>query len=127
MIRLKSGVTVLALDETGHVYLTEEFHYAVGRVTLEGVSGGIEPGEDAPATARRELREELGIEAMNWLDMGCVDPFTTSVVSPTQLYVARGLTFVACAPEGTEQIRCVKLPLSEAVAMVFEFDEQAAG
>jgi ADP-ribose pyrophosphatase len=120
VIRIKPGVTVLALDEAGTVYLTEEFHYAVGRVTLEGVSGGIDPGEEAEATARRELREELGIEATTLLDLGSVDPFTTNVVSPTRLYLARGLTFLPSAPEGTEQIRCVKLPLSEAAAMVLD-------
>jgi ADP-ribose pyrophosphatase len=120
VIRLKPGVTVLALDEVGAVYLTEEFHYAVGRVTLEAVSGGIDPEEDAAAAARRELLEELGIEAARWLDLGSVDPFTTNVVSPTRLFLARGLTFLASAPEGTEQIRCVKLPLPEAVAMVLD-------
>jgi ADP-ribose pyrophosphatase len=120
VIRLKPGVTVLALDEAGAVYLTEEFHYAVGRVTLEAVSGGIDQGEDAPTTARRELREELGIAADDWLDLGSVDPFTTNVVSPTQLYLARRLTFLPSAPEGTERIRCVKLPLTEALAMVMD-------
>jgi ADP-ribose pyrophosphatase len=120
VIRLKPGVTVLAMDEAGTVYLTEEFHYAVGRVTLEAVSGGIDPGEEAEATARRELHEELGIEATTWLELGRVDPFTTNVVSPTELYLARGLTFVPSAPEGTERIRCVKLPLREAAAMVMD-------
>src|SRR5437762_32475 len=40
------------------------------------------------------------------------------VVSPTRLYLARRLRFVATAPEGTEQIRCVKLPLAEAYRLV---------
>ena len=42
---LKPGVCVLAIDHENHVYLTHEFHYGVGRHTLEGVSGGIEPDE----------------------------------------------------------------------------------
>src|SRR5437868_4543173 len=120
VIRLKPGVTVLALDEADAVYLTLEFHYAVGRATLEAVSGGIDPDEDAGAAARRELREELGIEAAQWLDLGSVDPFTTNVVSPTQLFLARDLSFRASAPEGTELIRPVKLPLHEAVKMVMD-------
>jgi ADP-ribose pyrophosphatase len=120
VIRVKPGVTVLALDDAGVVHLTEEFHYAVGRVTLEAVSGGIDPDEDTQAAARRELREELGIAALDWLDLGSVDPFTANVVSPTRLYLARGLTFLANAPEGTELIRCVKIPLCEAKAMVFD-------
>src|SRR5258708_6038311 len=74
VIRVRGGVTVLALDDAGFVHLTEEFHYAVGRITLEGVSGGCEDGEEPQATARRELREELGIEAERWTDLGVIDP-----------------------------------------------------
>ena len=120
VIRLKPGVTVLAKDESGFVYLTEEFHYAVGRATLEAVSGGIDPGEDALTTARRELREELGIEAKTWRDLGSVDPFTTNIVSPTRLFLATDLAFVEDQPEGTEQIHKVRIKFEEAVAMVLE-------
>lgn len=120
VIRIKPGVTVLALDDEGGVHLTEEFHYAVGRVTLEGVSGGIDAGEDAQGAARRELREELGIEAAELMDLGSVDPFTSNVVSPTRLFLARRLTFLASAPEGTELIRRVRLPLEEAVQRVMQ-------
>ncbi len=120
VVTLKPGVCVLAMDDDRNVYLTEEFHYAVGRETTEAVSGGIEPGEDALTTARRELQEEIGIEASQWTDLGFVDPFTASVVSPTQLFLARGLTFVENSPEGTELIRRVKMPLKLAVQRVID-------
>jgi ADP-ribose pyrophosphatase len=117
---LKPGVSVLALDEQQNVYLTEEFHYGVGRVTLEVVSGGCEATEDPLCTAQRELQEELGITAAQWDDLGVCDPFTANVVSPTRLYLARRLQFGSTAPEGTERIRCVKMPFDEAVASVME-------
>lgn len=120
VVHIKPGVCVLAMDDAHCVYLSEEFHYGVGRVTLEAVSGGIEADEDPLTTARRELREEIGIEAQEWMDLGICDPFTASVVSPTRLYVARSLTFGADDPEGTEQIRCIKKSLSEAVDDVME-------
>ncbi len=120
VVRMKAGVCVLARDSDGDVYLTEEFHYAVGRTTLEGVSGGIEPGEEALATAQRELQEELGLAAANWHELGVVDPFTSIVLSPTRLYLAEELRPVDRAPEGTELIRSVKLPLERAVEMVIQ-------
>jgi ADP-ribose pyrophosphatase len=118
VVDLKPGVSVLAIDEDDNAYLTEEFHYGVGRVTIETVSGGIEPGESALATAQRELKEELGIEAAQWSDLGTVDPFTANVVSPTKLYLARSLTMGEQQLEGTEQIRRVKVPIQRVVRMV---------
>ena len=121
VVTIKPGVTVLAMDDDDdNVYLTEEFHYGVGRITIEAVSGGIEADERPLETAKRELREELGIEAEEWIDLGVVDPFTASVVSPTQLYLARKLRFGDQAPEGTEQIRCVKMTLAEALQKVID-------
>jgi len=118
IVRMKAGISVLPLDEHSIVYLTEEFHYGVGRDAIEVVSGGMEPGEEPQAAARRELREELGITARRWDDMGTVDPFTTIVVSPTRLFLARELSFGETEWEGTEQIRVRSVPLAEAVEMV---------
>jgi 8-oxo-dGTP pyrophosphatase MutT (NUDIX family) len=118
VVRMKPGVSVLPMDGQRQVYLTEEFHYAIGRVGLEAVSGGIEPGEDPLVTARRELAEELGIQAGRWTALGSVDPFTTIIVSPTALYLAEDLDFVDDAPEGTEQIRRVRMPFDQAVQAV---------
>jgi ADP-ribose pyrophosphatase len=120
VIQLKPGVSVLALDAQRHVYLTEEFHYAVGRVTLETVSGGRDAGEEPLSAAQRELREEIGIMAEQWTDLGVVDPFTANVVSPTRLFLAEDLRFVAEAPEGTEQIRRVRVSLDQAAAMAWD-------
>jgi|SRR5581483_11447234 len=120
IIQIKPGVSVLALDDERYVYLTEEFHYAVGRVTLEAVSGGRDAREEPLAAARRELREELGLLADAWTDLGEVDPFTSNVVSPTRLFLAETLRHVTDAPEGTEQIRRVRVPLDTAVAMVWD-------
>jgi ADP-ribose pyrophosphatase len=120
VVHVKPGVSILALDNDGSVHLTEEFHYGVGRVTVETVSGGIEPNEDPRESAQRELKEELGIEAKQWTDLGIYDPFTANVVSPTRLYLAEELTFGHVAPEGTEQIRRVTMALKDAVEQVMQ-------
>jgi ADP-ribose pyrophosphatase len=120
IVRLKSGVSVLALDENDTVYLTEEFHYAVGRTLLEVVSGGIEAGEAPSAAARRELEEELGISAGELVDLGACDPLSSVIVAPVQLFLARRLSFGAASPEGTEHICCRRVPLAEAVQMVLD-------
>ncbi len=118
VVSMKPGVCVIPMDDEGQVYLTSEFHYAVGRVSLEGVSGGIEPGEEALLTAERELAEELGLVAQKFESLATVDPFTTIIASPTQLFLATSLSHVATKPEGTEQIDLVRLPLAAAIQKI---------
>lgn len=114
VVTMKAGVCVLAVDDQNNLHLTNEFHYGVGRYSIEAVSGGIEPGEDADVTAVRELQEELGLKADRWQFLSTVDPFTTIMVSPTRLYFAQELTEVESEQEGTETIEKVILPLEEA-------------
>lgn len=120
IVYVKQGVSVLAIDGEGAACLVREFHYGVGRVTIEVVSGGIDEGESAEAAAKRELREELGITAREWVDLGVVDPFTSMVNSPTRLFLARGLTFGGTDLEGTEHLELARMPFADAVAAVMD-------
>lgn len=115
---IKPGVCVIAEDDHGDVILTREFHYAVGRVTLEGVSGGCDGDEPPEEAARRELAEELGLVAGELIPLGLCDPFTAMVVSPTHLFAARRLVAGTARPEGTERIEAVRMPLGSAVEQV---------
>lgn len=117
-VDLKSGVCVIARDDLGRVHLTREFHYAVGRVTLEGVSGGMESNEDAKSTAQRELAEELGLQARKWTFLSRIDPFTAAIDSTVDLFLAEELETCAASPEGTEQIEHVIVEWDKAIDMV---------
>lgn len=118
--RVPAGVSVLAADDAGFVYLAREFRYAVGRETLETVGGAIDVDEQPADAARRELREELGIEADEFIALGRVDPMTSLIDSPAHLFLARRLQFKEQRHEGSERITLVKLALTEAVKLVYE-------
>ncbi|MFH1142548.1 MAG: NUDIX hydrolase [Candidatus Uhrbacteria bacterium] len=120
VVEIIPGVSVLPIDDQGNVYLTEEFHYAVEDQSTEVISGGIDADEQPLDAAKRELKEETGIEAKEWIDLGLVNPFTTVVKSPAHLYLAKGLSFSEAEPEGTEQIKVLHVNLEEAVQMVLD-------
>ena len=117
-MRMRPGVAVLALDGEGFVHLVRVFRYAVGKECVEVVQGMIDEGEQALEAARRELREELGVEAEELTDLGLVDAVTSQVFSPARTFLARGLTFKEPDRETTEKLRPVRVKLEEAVRMV---------
>jgi 8-oxo-dGTP pyrophosphatase MutT (NUDIX family) len=114
------GVSVLPVDDDGTVYLVRVYRYTIDRHSLEALAGGIEDDEDPEEAARRELREEAGIDAAELIDLGMVDQLTEVVVSPDRLYLARGLSFNKPDREETEEIKRVAVPLRQAVEWAYD-------
>lgn len=120
VVDIKPGVSVLPIDNDGFTYLVRQFRYAFGEESLEVAAGGINPGETPLEAARREAREELGIEAVDWIDLGKIEEDTSLVRSPGYLFLARDLTIRKPERESTENIKTVRIPFEEAVRRVME-------
>lgn len=114
-VRLQDGAGILALDDDGFCYLVKEFRYAFGREDVEIVGGAIDEGEEPLEAARRELREELGIEAEEWTEMGRMYHSTSLVNSSSTLFLAQNLSFTEKDEDSGEQLETVKMPFVEAV------------
>lgn len=110
---------IVPLDDNGNVYLVRQFRAPLARVTIEIPAGKLDfMGEDRLAAAVRELREETGFTADNWLkltDMATTPGFCSEVIS---IYLARGLKSGATDFDEDEFINIVKLPFDKAVDMV---------
>jgi ADP-ribose pyrophosphatase len=63
-------VLVLPLTDRKTLLLFRQTKYAVEETSLAPVGGYLEPGEDALVAAKRELREEMGCEASEWIPLG---------------------------------------------------------
>lgn len=114
-VRINDGVGILAMDDKGNAYLVKEFRYALGRENVEVVGGAIDEGEQAIEAARRELREELGIEASEWTELGTVHHSTSIVNSSATLFLARSLRFTEKDEDSGEVIKTVKMPFEEII------------
>jgi len=119
-VKMNAGVAILPIDSDAKVYLTRQFRYALGKESVEVVSGAIEEDEDPLEAAKREISEEVGIEAAEWLELGCFDIDTSIINCPVHLFLAKQLTFTTTNKEGTETIETVKVPFGVAVQMVMD-------
>jgi 8-oxo-dGTP pyrophosphatase MutT (NUDIX family) len=120
VVEMTPGVSVLPVADDGTVYLVRVYRYTLARHSLEALAGGIDEGEDPQEAARRELREEAGIDAAELIDLGMVDQLTEVVISPDRLFLARGLSLREPDREETEEIERVAVPLQQAVAWAYD-------
>jgi ADP-ribose pyrophosphatase len=61
---------VLPLTDRKTIFLFRQTKYAVQGTSLAPIGGYIEPGEETLTAAKRELREEMGCEALEWIPLG---------------------------------------------------------
>jgi 8-oxo-dGTP pyrophosphatase MutT (NUDIX family) len=103
--------------EGDHVYLVGQYRYPLERYSWEIPEGGCPVGEDPLRAAKRELREETGLEARSWRRLG--ETFLSNSVADEYAvwFLATHLVRGEQQPEGTEVIDVRRVPLQEAVAM----------
>jgi 8-oxo-dGTP pyrophosphatase MutT (NUDIX family) len=64
------SVVLIPITAEGKVLLIRQYRQSAEKILLEAPAGTREPGEDPEATARRELREEVGYRTKNLIPIG---------------------------------------------------------
>ena len=118
--RIRDGVSVLPIDEKGYAYLIDGYYFGIKKRLTATVSGGIDNGEKPLHAAKRELKEELGIEAKEWISIGRIVRIPSIVSCSASLFVAKNLRFGNPHREPDEDIRMVKMKFSKAFEMVLK-------
>ena len=114
------AVAIVALDDAQRVTLIHQYRHPMGHRLWELPAGLIDHlGEDPVGTAKRELVEEVGLAAEDWVtlvDVAASPGFTDEVV---RVFLARELSDVDREMLGEEEADLVvrKFPLVDAVAM----------
>jgi len=112
----KPNAGAVAIDATGAVVLVGEWVYPIEAYSWAIPSGSVEPHETPLAAAQRELREETGLEALRWEPLGTFYLSQGLTTQVSHLYLATGLQQHPAAPEGTEALTVLRLPLEAAWA-----------
>jgi 8-oxo-dGTP pyrophosphatase MutT (NUDIX family) len=109
---------VVPLHDDGTVTLVGQFRYTMNEYSWEIPEGGCPFDEDLLEAARRELLEETGLISQKMQRIGGEIHLSNSVTDERgYLFLATGLTQGEAAPEGTEKIVTMRVPLERAVEM----------
>ncbi len=113
----RGAVCVVPVTDQGEVILVEQFRYPYGQVLLEIPAGKLEEGDtDRLAAAKRELSEETGYRAREWVDFGDFYGSAAILKEKITVFLALGLTAGETNPDEDEFLRVKKVPMQELVA-----------
>jgi 8-oxo-dGTP pyrophosphatase MutT (NUDIX family) len=109
---------VVAVDEDMNIVLLKEFLFPFATTTIQIPSGQV-VDEDPLVGAKRELLEETGIRAANWISLG--ECYLSGGIS-TQvsfLFLATDLSYGESELEETEDISVIRIPIQRVLEMCF--------
>ena len=87
-------INVVPVTPEGQFLCFRQTKYAVEGTSLAPVGGYIEPGEDPLPAAQRELREEMGYEAAEWIPLGSYRVGANRGIATGHLFLALGARYV---------------------------------
>lgn len=92
VIRHVGAVGVIPITDDGKVIIERQFRYPLDCVITEIPAGKLDSfTEDRLSAAKRELEEETGYTAKEWISMGDYYPTPAYCDEQITLYLARGL------------------------------------
>jgi ADP-ribose pyrophosphatase len=122
VVRHWGAVGMLPLDDEQHVYLVRQYRHATGEDLLEVPAGKLVAGEDPLHCARRELMEEVGFSAEEWVKLSSFYTSPGFSDEVLHLFLATRLRKGEPSPDEDEFLEIVRMPLSEALQMVSSGD-----
>lgn len=119
VVEARVATGVVALTDDNNVYLVGQYRYPTDTYSWEIPEGGGDDGESPLATAQRELKEETGLVATQWEQLGG-EVHVSNCFSNERayLYLARELVQGASEPDDTEVLQIKKVSFVECVKMV---------
>jgi ADP-ribose pyrophosphatase len=113
---IESGdwVNVIPLTDDGQVVMIRQYRVGSGTVTLEIPGGLAEEGDTPEQAAVRELMEETGYEAREWVKIGETNPNPAIFNNRCHTFLAKGAKKTREQMfDQTEDIEVEEVPLSD--------------
>ena len=116
VIRHIGAVCVIPVTEDGQVVVERQYRYPIDRVITEIPAGKLDsPDEDRLSAIQRELREETGYTAEEWISLGDFHPAPAYSDEYISMYMARKLRRGERHLDEDEFLDVCTVPLTELV------------
>lgn len=112
------AVVVVPILPNGNVVLERQFRYPLHQVFIELPAGKIDPNEAVLNTGQRELLEETGYTANDWVKLGHQHPCIGYSDEVIHIYLARGLIAGAHQRDEDETLEVFELSFVDCISMV---------
>jgi len=112
------AVAILALLDNGKLIMERQFRYAPRREFVEIPAGKIDKGENILVTAKRELLEETGYVAKEWIHLTTAWPCIGYADERLEYFLARGLSHQGSRLDEGEFLEVFELSMEEAIDWV---------
>ena len=112
------AVAVLALLDNGKLVMERQFRYPLHREFIELPAGKIDDNEHILECAQRELLEETGYVAREWIHLTTAWPCIGYADERMEYFLARGLTHQGSQLDEGEFLEVFELSLVEALEWV---------
>jgi len=121
VIRHLGAVAIVPMTEEGKVIMERQFRYPLDAVITEIPAGKLDsPSEDRLEAAKRELREETGYSADEWINLGDYYPSAAYTDERLTIYLARGLHQGQQELDEDEFLNFDEVPLDTLVGQVMD-------
>ena len=116
LIRHVGAVCMVPVTQDGQVIVERQFRYPVNRVITEIPAGKLDSKQEDPlAAARRELQEETGMTADNWINLGIFYPAPAYSDETIHMFLARDLHPGDQHLDADEFLEVTRVPIEELV------------
>ena len=112
------AVVIVPILPNGKVILERQFRYPLHQVFIELPAGKIDAGEEVLITGQRELLEETGYSASNWIKLGHQHPCIGYSNEVIHIYLARDLSAGAHQRDADEALEVFDAPFADCLKMI---------
>ena len=112
------AVVVVPVLANGSIVLERQYRYPLHQEFIELPAGKIDPDEDVLRTGQRELLEETGYTADEWVKLGLLHPCIGYSNEVIHVYLAKSLSMGDHQRDEDETLVVFELEFEECLAMI---------